>query len=94
MDYIQLEFSGSCLSAFNPLSVHKGEQSWSTSDSDWGNALRARIGQVVQNACCNDVELTIEFADGSEFKLSLRDEDYKGPEAFEFTSPNRPTVIE
>jgi len=93
MDYVQLQFNGSGLSAYNPLSVHSGETTWVRPDSGWADALRGRIGQLVQGAHASDTELIIEFADRTEFRMSLRDEDYEGPEAFEFSSPGGPNVV-
>jgi hypothetical protein len=93
MDYIQLEFNGSILSAFNPLTVSAGNRLWSQREAGWADALRARIGRTVQNAHATDIELIIEFDDEAKFKVSLRSEDYVGPEAFMFKSPNGPTVV-
>ncbi len=93
MDYLQLEFNGSVLSAFNPITVSAGSKLWSQREEGWADALRTRIGRTVQSAHTTDVELIIEFDDEAEFKVSLRSEDYVGPEAFMFNSPGRPTVV-
>jgi hypothetical protein len=93
MDYIQLQFDRSGLSAFNPLTVSAENRLWSQRDAGWADALRARIGRTVQNAHATDIELIIEFDDEAKFRVSLRSEDYRGPEAFMFKSRDGPLVV-
>jgi len=94
MDYLQLQINSSVLSVFNPLTVSVECRLWSRREAGWADALRARIGRTVRSAYTTEDELTIEFDDDATFKVSLRSEDYQGPEAFMFDSPGRPTVVQ
>lgn len=93
MDYVQLQFNGSVLSAFNPLTVSAGAELYSCGGAGWADALRIRIGRTVQDAHVTDAELLVEFDDGAKFIVSLCSGDCKGPEAFMFTSPGGPIVV-
>ncbi|HWG04293.1 MAG TPA: hypothetical protein VG271_04700, partial [Beijerinckiaceae bacterium] len=91
MDYVQLDFSGQTLTVYNPLTVTADRALWSRADSGWREALCARIGRHVVTGTCSDNEINIEFEDGAAFSVSLRDEAYIGPEAFNFASPGAST---
>ena len=93
MDYVQLQFSCSGLSVFNPLTVSAGGHRWGFGDAGWRDSLCERISRVVRRAACDESEIRIEFEDDSIFRVSLRNEDYSGPEAFTFESPGAPMVV-
>jgi hypothetical protein len=93
MDYVQLDFSGARLTALTLPTVHVGGKVWTSVDSGWRDSLCERIGVTVQTALVRDEELGINFEDGACFSISLKLVDCRGPEAFNFSPLNKPTVV-
>jgi len=93
MDHVQMDFNGSVLTALNPVVIRAGVQQWRPLDSGWRDALCGRIGLSVDAVKDTEAELAIEFNDGSVVSLSLRAEDYIGPEAFTFNPLEGPLVV-
>jgi hypothetical protein len=93
MDYVQCDFDGATLTAYTLPTVSVGGRSWSRREVGWRDALCERIGSVVHGVVCSDDHLTIDFDDNSRIAVSLRDNDYVGPEAFILSSPNHPIVV-
>ncbi len=84
-DYLQLRFDGPCLTAYTRPVVNLGPD-----HIDWGGAgyrdlLCEQIGSTVVDALANEVEVLIRFESGVVVSVSLRDRDYLGPEAIQFT---------
>jgi hypothetical protein len=87
MDYVQLRFNGSDLTALVWPQVQNPDRTLSESDIGYRDALCALIGAVVGNAEVRENEfLRIAFEDGRAVTVSLRSEDAVGPECAEFTS--------
>ena len=84
MDYVQFDFGGPGLTLMTLPDVNHLGQSWMSSDKEWRNCLCQRIGVEVVTAHSDESELVIGYADGSTFTVSLRDEEYCGPEAVHF----------
>ena len=81
-DYIQLQFEGHMFNVNNPLSVEVGGTQLVPGEAGWRDALCARINQVVRAAeTLDQQEIRIEFMDGAVFSVSLRLDDFTGPEA-------------
>jgi hypothetical protein len=93
LDYIQLDFNGKTLTAYNPIAVSAEYRCINGNHAGWRDAICARIGRHVLSAICTDDEIRIGFEDESTISLSLRDEDYVGPEAFQFQAPEKPLVV-
>ncbi|HWI64827.1 MAG TPA: hypothetical protein VNT75_23605 [Symbiobacteriaceae bacterium] len=83
MDYLQLQFNPPLsLSIYTPTTVRCGEATAVFGEPAFANLLLAQIGKTV--AAVNlaaDEFLQIRFEDGSTLAVSLRPEDYVGPEA-------------
>ncbi len=93
MDYIQLHFNGSGLTALTLPSIRISGRLWTASDEGWRDRLCERIGIVVRRAYIQEEELAIDFEDGARIAVSLRPSDYRGPEAINFSSPGQPLVV-
>jgi hypothetical protein len=93
MDYVQCDFVKAKLTAYTPPIVRSDGQTWTRADPGWRDALCERIGVVVRFVVNAGEELRVTFADDSEIAISLRDEDYVGPEAFTFSADDHVTVV-
>lgn len=81
-DYIQLRFDGPCLTAYTLPCVVLATRKILSGDERYRDSLCERIGVPVLNVeVAKGSDLSIFFEDGAVFKISLRDEDYAGPEA-------------
>ena len=85
-DYVQLQFDGPGLTAINDPTVVVGGRAYTTTTAGYRDALCGQIGHSVVSAeVASDMEITIEFDDGSTISISLREQDYLyGPEAAVF----------
>jgi hypothetical protein len=83
MDYVQLSFDGPCLTAYTMPTVTSGSQSFSLGYPGYRDALCARIACRVERTLVDDQRVSIIF-EGASISVSLRDEDYLGPEALQF----------
>jgi hypothetical protein len=82
-DYVQLAFDGPSISVYMPMSVEANGATIRTGDEQFRNAICAQIAKQVENAALRVGEaLVITFNDGSRILISLREDDYSGPEAF------------
>ncbi len=87
MDYIQLRFYGSTLTALTLPEVHEGGIVYRINEPGYRDALCHRIGLVVRDVEIHEEEnLTIHFVDGSSIRVSLREEDRLGPESATYSS--------
>ena len=83
-DYIQLHFDGPGINVYMPMSVEAEATTIRSGDNQFRNALCGQIAKVVQSVSFQDSEaLTITFEDNSQIAISLRPDDYSGPEALE-----------
>ena len=85
MDYWQLAFDGHGLTILTRISV-KGP-SWQVSDGDpeFRNRLCGCVGDAVADVAFRHGDcLALTFVGGSIVEVSLRDQDYRGPEAIHF----------
>ena len=81
-DYVQFEFDGVGLTALNLPVIKVGEKTLSFGQPGYRDTLCERIGQAVRSACVEENEgILIDFEDGSTLSISLRSDDYSGPEA-------------
>ncbi len=84
MDYIQLHFGGPSINVYMPMSVEAGATTIRSGDNQFRNALCGQIAKIVRSISFRDAEaLNITFLDDSRLSISLRHEDYSGPEALE-----------
>ena len=87
MDYLQLQFDAYFLTVLTPLIVNKGSSSYRLGDLSYRDALCERIARKVNEVVLASDNLRIGFDDGAHFDISLKDEDYVGPEAINFQFP-------
>lgn len=87
MDYVQLHFNSSTLTAFTSPEVREKNRIFRPSDSGYRDALCRRIAITVTGADVQDSErIAVDFADGSSVRISLRAEDCVGGESATFGS--------
>src|SRR5258708_4245771 len=85
MDYVQLRFSGPCLTVTAPIVVTVMGTRYRQGGPGYRDSLCERIGQTVQHAfTVDDEKIVIEFHDHSEIEISLKPEERVSPEAAEF----------
>lgn len=79
-DYLQLRFGAPLLRLYDWPHVLLPDFSVAFGEPEYRNALCAQIGEAVTTAMLEeDDALTVEFANGIVFGLSLREEDVDGP---------------
>ncbi len=81
-DYIQFRFDGSRLNAYTPTIVERQGYMETPGDDGYTESLRSLIGQHVIRTRVDAEQVVIEFERGT-IRVSLRAEDYRGPEAVE-----------
>jgi len=87
MDYLQLQFDACFLTVLTPLTVLIGENSYRLGDLHYRDVLCERIAHKVTDVLLHPDHLRIGFDDNACFNISLREEDYVGPEAINFQFP-------
>jgi hypothetical protein len=98
-DYIQLQFEaaqltdGARLTAHTLPQVELADRCWRSGDDGWRDSLCARIGVAVTSVSWAGQQLRFGFADGAVISVSLKDEDYRGPEAFELSVPGQDLIV-
>lgn len=95
MDYLQLSFNNAWLTLYIWPEVFRSEGSYAFGEPGYRDALCEQITEIVSSTSIEDgVALEIGFENGVIFRTSLRDEDYVGPEAINFsTGPNDPLLV-
>jgi hypothetical protein len=87
MDYVQLRFNGSALTAFTGLLVHDAGRIFGETDAGYRDAICALIGVVVSAVEIHEGDfLQIAFGENRKITVSLRADDAVGPESAYFTS--------
>jgi hypothetical protein len=85
-DYLQLRFGEPLLKLYDWPHILLTDSSVAFGEPEYRNALCAQIGETVTTAMLEeDGALTVEFANGIVFGLSLREEDVDGPESGSFS---------
>jgi len=94
-DYVQLQVdSGFVLSALTPVTVRCGGTSATLGEAAFANLLIGQIGKIVGGVDLRSKEaLTIRFEDGSTIAVSLRLDDYRGPEAILLAGPKQRLLV-
>lgn len=85
MDYWQLAFDGHGLTILSRVTVKGPGWQASNGDPEFRNRLCDCIGHVVTGVALRPGDcLTLTFEGGASVEASLRDRDYRGPEAITF----------
>ncbi len=93
LDYWQLQFEGPMINVMSRIEVHNDGATVRDSDFGFRDRLCGQIGKIVTNAELSADELTIRFEDRSTIAISIRDEDYHGPEALLLTDAARKLFV-
>jgi len=72
------------LRSYTPLTVTCGSEGFSLGQPGYRDALCKQIGCRVDHTDVDDQQVSIVFENGATVSISLRDNDYRGPEALEF----------
>jgi hypothetical protein len=97
-DYIQFVFEGKkenvILSAFTLPTTEVCNQKYHSKTSGWRDALCALINKIVSTAIAEEGNaIKITFEDGDFLEISLKEEDYDGPEAAMLTNDNGKIIV-
>ncbi|WP_018130076.1 hypothetical protein [Effusibacillus pohliae] len=88
-DYIQLRFDGPTLTTFTLPVVTLNATSYDIKTPGYRDALCSLIGREVQNTeILEHVAIRLIFDQNALLEISLREEDYEGPEAAMFDPEN------
>lgn len=92
--YVQLQFNPPpTLNVYNPVTVEAAGGKAAFGEPAFANLVIAQLGKVVRAARVASEELRIDFMDGSTIRVSLRPEDYEGPEGIELHRGKEPIVV-
>jgi hypothetical protein len=83
-DYVQLAFDGPGVNAYTMPTVTSGSESLTPGQPGYRDSLCRQIGCRVERTDADDRRVSIIFENGTMVSISLRDDDYHGPEALEF----------
>lgn len=91
MDYVQLRFSGPCLTVYTIVQkVGKDGLTKTWGEPGFRDALCNIIAHNLKQAhVVSGEHLSLTFDDGSTWSVSLSDEDYRGPEAIQYMDQQR-----
>ena len=87
MDYLQLQFDAYFLTVLTSLTVVVDQTSHRPGDLNYRNTLCERITHKVEHVALTGEYLRVGFDDNAVFEISLKEEDYVGPEAINFQFP-------
>ena len=84
-DYIQLHFDGPTLTAYTWPTVSKGSSVLSRGQSGYRDAICEPIGRLISQIEFQPESFGLVFDNKTIVRISLRDEDYRGPEAIQLS---------
>jgi hypothetical protein len=84
-DYAQFAFDGPSMNTYTMPTVACGSENLSQGQPGYRDALCRQIGCRVERTEVDDQRMSIVFEGGAAVSISLRDEDYRGPEALQFS---------
>ena len=94
LDYWQLQFDGPSINALTRLEVSANGYKLRDGDDQFRNLFCGQIGKVVSRVALKQPEaFEITFEDQSSISISLKWDDYRGPEAMIFYGPNLSTCL-
>ena len=89
LDYWQLQFDGPEINVYSRITVRSKGSVVRDGDDQFRNRICERIGKIVEETKLEESEaFIVSFEDQSSISISLRPEDYRGPEAMLFRGPN------
>jgi hypothetical protein len=84
-DYVQLRFDGPTLTAYTPPTLRCGSERHIWGQAGYRDALCRQIGCRVERTAVEHDQVSIAFEGRAMVLISLRDNDYRGPEALQFS---------
>jgi hypothetical protein len=94
LDYHQLQFDGASFTILNPITVTSGGSSVLVGEDQFRNRLCEQIAKIVKRVEWTEGKaVVIEFEDGSTVSVSLKAEDYTGPEGVMFYGHDDQCVV-
>jgi hypothetical protein len=94
LDYWQLEFSASTITSLTNIEVRSNGVVIRNGDDQFRNRLCEQIGKVVERLELREsMTCTITFEDTSSISISLKPEDYQGPEALQIFSSGQMLMV-
>jgi hypothetical protein len=94
LDYWQLHFDGPTINALSRMEVSVHGVVLRDEHDQFRNLICGQIGKLVADVVLVQSEAcTIIFVDKSSIKISLKQEDYRGPEAMIFYGSNHSTWV-
>lgn len=94
LDYYQLQFDGPAFSIMTPITVIADGRTTKSGDDQFRNHICDQIAKVAKDLeIIENQYFAIILQDNSELRVSLRPEDYQGPEAVNFNGLNNECVV-
>jgi hypothetical protein len=94
LDYWQFQFDGPTINALTRVQVSAGGNILADGDDQFRNLICDQIGKIVAEVTfAKSQTFTMTFKDLSSISISLKAEDYRGPEAIVFNDSNQTVVI-
>ncbi len=85
-DYVQFHFDGPTLTAYTPPTITlQSSTPLAWGDAGYRDALCEQIGSVVLRGEVQPQKMCLSFLGGGVLEISLKDDDYRGPEAFQLS---------
>ena len=84
-DYIQLAFDGPEMNAYTTPTVTRGSESLTFGQPGYRDSICSQIDRLVERTGVDDQQLLLVFENRTVFSISLRHDDYRGPEALMFS---------
>jgi hypothetical protein len=94
MDYWQLQFDGVIMNALTRVQVSADGKAVANGDDQFRNVICGQIGKIVATVAFEKSQsFTITFEDRTSISISLKTEDYVGPEAIVLNDSNQTIVV-
>jgi hypothetical protein len=77
------------MTAYNLPTINRGSEQWTWGQSGYRDALCNQIGLQILRTKLDEGQLALIFENDAIISLSLRDQDYVGPEALQFRLDNK-----
>lgn len=92
-DYIQFVFDGPCLTTLTLPSILTTDGELRHGERGYCDCLCSQIGAQVKTTCSSSEEVKITFGNDVAIAVSLREEDYTGPEAINYVGDDGNLIV-
>lgn len=87
-DYIQFRFDGPVLTSYSRPVIHMGSRVIKWAEPGYGDLFLTMVGSRVARTGLEHEKVILELESGIRISISLKNEDYLGPEALELRFPD------